>query len=247
MATAIAAQEPTWEPGAKHGYHGVTFGWLVGEIVRRVSGRTVGEFLRDKVTGPLGVDYFIGTPPSEHHRVAPLLAPPPPPPGEKAKPSFLSILDRSSLAARMYAPVLPPIAPWPNTPEFRAAEIPVTNGIGTARALAVIFGELACQGGRLVRPETAVTMAGEQVAGPDAVLGIEVRRALGFELPAPWAADGRPPYAFGHSGAGGSIAFADPEAGLGFAFVMNQIWGGGVEHRDPRAAALIRASYASLT
>ena len=245
MRDAIAAQEPLWAPGERHGYHGVTFGWLVGEVIRRAGGTTVGGFLRREVTGPMELDYFIGTPRSEHRRIAPLLAPAPPPPGAKAT-SFLDTLDPGSLAARMYAPVLPPIAPPPNTPEFWSAEIPVTNGIGTARALAVIFGELARDGGTLLAAETVEAARAEQVAGPDAVVGVDVRRALGFELPAAWADDGRPPHAFGHSGAGGSIAFADTEARVGFAYVMNQIWGGGLERRDPRAPALIRATYASL-
>jgi CubicO group peptidase (beta-lactamase class C family) len=239
---AITVQPPEWAPGERHGYHGLTFGWLVGEVVRRVTGTTVGDFLQQEVSGPLGIDYFIGTPAYEHGRVAPLLAPPP---GERAT-SFMSTLDPSSLAARMYAPVLPPIAPNPNSAEFRSAEIPVTNGIGTARALAVIYGELARGGGRLVRAGTVDAARAEQFDGTDAVLGIEVRRSLGYELTPHGASDGRPAHAFGHPGAGGSIAFADIEAGLGFAYVMNQIWGGGVERRDPRAASLIRATYDSL-
>jgi CubicO group peptidase (beta-lactamase class C family) len=242
---AIAVQQPEWEPGARHGYHGLTFGWLLGEVIRRATGTTVGQFLQQEVSGPLGVDYFIGTPASEHARVAPLLAPPPPPPGERAT-SFMSTLDPTSLAARMYAPVLPPIAPNPNSPEFRSAEIPVTNGIGTARALATIYGELARGGGRLVQATTVEAARSEQFDGTDAVLGIPARRALGYELTPHDATDGRPAHAFGHPGAGGSIAFADVDAGIGFAYVMNQIWGGGMERRDPRAASLIRATYESL-
>lgn len=111
MADAIAIQEPEWEPGEKHGYHGVTFGWLAGEVIRRVSGHTVGTFLAEEITGPLGVDYFIGTPPSEHHRIAPLVAAPPRLDGQPPPASFVSSLDPDSLAARMFRPMFPPICP----------------------------------------------------------------------------------------------------------------------------------------
>ena len=106
--------------------------------------------------------------------------------------------------------MFPPVCPSWNSPEFRAAEIPVANGIGTARALATIYGELAMDGGRLVSHDTAASLRVEHVSGTDAVLGIDVRRSLGFELPSADASDGRPPDTFGHPGASGFLAFADP-------------------------------------
>ncbi len=245
MADAVARQEPEWEPGARHGYHGVTFGWLVGELVRRVSGRSIGRFLRDEVTGPLGVDYFIGTPESAHRRIAPLVAPPPRADGQPIPTPLVAALDPDSLAARMFRPMFPPISPGWNSAEFRSAEIPVANGIGTARALAGIYGELARDGGRLVAPATAAEMAVERVNGTDAVLGIEVRRSLGFELPPDACTDGRPACAFGHPGASGFLAFADPQARVGFAYVKNAGWNGEPGH-DTRATSLITALYASL-
>jgi CubicO group peptidase (beta-lactamase class C family) len=223
----------------------VTFGWLVGEIVRRVSGRTIGRFLRDEITGPLDVDYFIGTPASEHARIAPLVAAPSRADGQPIPTPFVAALDPESLAARMFRPMFPPICPGWNSAEFRCAEIPVTNGIGTARALATIYGELARDGGRLVSAATAAEMAVERVHGTDVVLEIDVRRSLGFELPPVACADGRPADAFGHPGASGFLAFADPHARIGFAYVKNAGWNGEPGH-DARATSLIAALYASL-
>jgi CubicO group peptidase (beta-lactamase class C family) len=145
----------------------------------------------------------------------------------------------------MFAPMFPPVCPSWNSPEFRAAEIPVANGIGTARALATIYGELAMDGGRLVSRDTAAALRVEHVAGADAVLGIDVRRSLGFELPAVDALDGRPPDAFGHPGASGFLAFADPHAHLGFAYVKNAGWNG-EPGTDTRATSLVEALYECL-
>jgi CubicO group peptidase (beta-lactamase class C family) len=243
MAAAVALQEQIWAPGERHGYHGVTFGWLVGQVVRHVTGRSLGQFLADEICGPLGVDYFIGTPPSEHHRIAPLVAAPTTLSAGEDEPALSN--KPSPLAVRMYAPVFPPVSPPWNSPEFWTAEIPVTNGIGTARALATIYGELAHDGGRLVSAAAVPRMATERVAGVDAVLDVEVRRTLGFELPPPWADDGRPDHTFGHPGASGFLAFADPVAHLGFAYVKNAAWAGHPS-RDPRAASLAKALYSSL-
>ncbi len=246
MAAAVAAQEPEWAPGEKHGYHGVTFGWLVGELVRRTTGKSIGRFLQDEICGPLAADYFIGTPVSEHHRIAPLVAAPPRRDGQPIPPAFVSQLDPQSLAARMYRPMFPPVSPSWNSPEFRCAEIPVTNGIGTARAMATIYGVLAAGGGPLLSSDAAGRLGVVEADGPDAVLGIGVRRSLGFELPPLDSADGRPPDAFGHPGASGFLAFGDPGAGLGFAYVKNAGWNG-IPGQDTRATSLIAAMYRSLS
>jgi CubicO group peptidase (beta-lactamase class C family) len=245
IADGVAIQEPLWEPGQGYGYHGVTFGWLVGEVVRRTTGRSIGQFLAEEVAGPLEADFFIGTPEREHHRIAPLVAAPPRLDGQPIPEHPIATLDPDSLAARMFAPLFPPICPSWNSPEFRSAEVPVANGIGTARAFASIYGELAADGGSLLSAATAASLAIEQVSATDEVLGIEVRRSLGFELPAPDSDDGRPPNAFGHPGAGGVLAFADPEARLGFAYVKNAGWNG-EPGQDDRATSLVRAVYSSL-
>lgn len=241
MADAVAAQEPLWDPGAKNGYHGVTFGWLIGEVLRRVTGTTIGEFVRSDVASHVGGDYFIGTPKSEHHRIAPMVASPraqqagPPAPKPRGQ----------ELAARMFAPVYPPVSPPWNSPEFWSAEIPVTNGICTARALACIYGHLAQGGGPFVSAPAVRRMSTDVYDGADEVLGIPVRRTLGLELPPVWADDGRPPHAFGHPGAGGFLAFADAEAGVGFAYVKNA--GPATPGApDGRAGTLVKALYTCL-
>jgi CubicO group peptidase (beta-lactamase class C family) len=244
IAAAVAIQDPIWEPGERHGYHGVTFGWLIGQVVRSVTGHGIGQFVQDEFAGPLGVDYFIGTPAREHHRIAPLVAPPPPR-TVPARPVAPTPIAPDSLAARMYAPVFPPISPPWNSPEFWSAEIPVTNGVCTARGLATIYGNLANNDGSLVSRAAVHEMGIERVAGVDAVLGIEVRRTLGFELPPSWSDDGRPGHAFGHPGASGFLGFADPVARVGFAYVKNAGWGG-EPGRDPRAGAMIKAFYDCL-
>ena len=243
MAEAVAIQEPLWEPGERHGYHGVTFGWLVGQIVRSVTGDLIGPFLRDEVAGPLGAACFIGTPVSEHHRIAPLVVAPKSPDGIE-RPS-LPQPDPASLMARMFAPVFPPISPQWNSAEFWSADIPVTNCICTARGLAQVYGELGAGGGSLVSRSTVDEMGIERVAGVDAVLEVDVRRALGFELRPSYAHDARPDTAFGHPGASGFLGFADPAAGIGFAYVKNAGWGG-KPGTDTRAGRLIDALYGSL-
>jgi CubicO group peptidase (beta-lactamase class C family) len=246
IAQATEAQAPLWEPGERHGYHGVTFGWLTGEPVRRLSGVTLSEFFQDHVAGPLGADCLIGTPASAHQRVAELVSGLPahrevaPLPEAAADPGAAP-----SLTQRMYAPVLPPLAPSMNDPTFRSAVIPVTGATGTAAAFAAIYGEIALGGGRLLSAEAVDRMGAVEVEGMDAVLGIPVRRGLGFEFTPSWADDGRPEHCFGHPGAGGVVTFADTAAGIGFAYLNNAAWGG-APGKDLRAARLTQALYASL-
>jgi CubicO group peptidase (beta-lactamase class C family) len=241
MAQAVAAQEPLWEPGEKVGYHGVTFGWLVGEVVRRVSGMTIGTFVQREIAPLAGGDYFIGTPSTEHHRIAPMVASP----AARATAGTPAPANAHDLAARMMAPVFPPISPPWNSPEFWSAEVPVANGICTARALATIYGTLAQGGGALVGAHAVRAMAEPVFDGIDEVQGLPVRRTLGFELAPPWEQAGRPDGAFGHPGAGGFVAFADPDAGVGFAYVKNA--GSPTPGQpDPRGPRLVRALYDTL-
>jgi len=243
MARAVAAQEPLWEPGEKVGYHGVTFGWLIGEVVRRVTGTSIGTFVQHEIARVVGGDYFIGTPPSQHHRIAPMFRSPvtkasSPTPAAAEPPA-------ESMSTRMMAPMYPPISPPWNSPEFWSAEIPVANGICTARALATIYGVLAQGGGPLVSSESVASMGAAVYEGLDEVQEIPVRRTLGFELAPPWEDAGRPDTAFGHPGAGGFVAFADPAAGVGFAYVKNA--GSPTPGQpDPRGPRLVRALYDSM-
>ena len=234
---ALEAQVPLWEPGTAHGYHVGTYGWLAGELIRRVSGQSLGSFVADRITRPLGAEFWIGLPDALHDRLAPLI-PAPPPTGPPDV--FTSrLLDRSSLLHRAF--VNPMILPGTfNDPAFLRAEIPAANGTGTARGLSRIYA--ACigkiDGVRLLEPGTLEQATVVRSAGEDLVLGYETAYATGFQLPFPFrpmAGKG----SFGHYGMGGSVAFAQPETGVAFAYVMNQMQpSGGI---DPRPQALVEA------
>jgi CubicO group peptidase (beta-lactamase class C family) len=243
MTAALAAEEPWWDPGSRHGYHVNTFGFLVGELVRRASGRSFAEFFRQEIAGPLGMDMCFGTAPAEDRRTADYVF-------DFAADAPDGALDdaRRFLLQRVYAN--PPGLSGDgtvNTRAWRAAEIPSTNGHATARALARFYTALACpdalDGIRLLRAETLAEAIAEASAGPDAVLGRPSRFGLGFQLTQPERPLGPNPRSFGHFGAGGSLGFADPDARLAFGYVMNRA---GPRWQNPRNRAFIDAVYASL-
>lgn len=252
----LADQAPLWEPGTAHGYHALTYGWLVGEVVRRVSGRSVGRFFTEEVAGPLGLEFWIGLPPEHQQRVSRLVALPwatvldmdidtidlshlP----EIVQQIARSYLDPESITNRALHITKPPLE-W-NDPEVHAAEIPAASGIADARSLARMYA--ACVGEvdgiRLLSPGTVTTAIEEQSSGRDNVLLVPTRFGLGFFLPSPFATMGGP-RSFGHAGAGGSLGFADPDSEIGFGYVMNKMQqnlGG-----DPRTLTLIDAVEKSL-
>ena len=248
MASALAAQEPWWEPGTKHGYHALTFGWLVGEVIRRITGKTPGVYLRDEVAGPLKLDLHIGLDAKHDARVSNLIPSPPPAPGE---PNLFADIakDPESMTAKAF--MNPPVLSKPgvaNSRAWRGAEIPAANGHGTALSLARIYGALA-HGGDLdgvhVMSKDAIARCSiEQSIGSDAVLVLSTRFSLGFMMSQPGASLGPNPKSFGHPGAGGSLGYADPEAKIGFGYAMNRMQASLLI--DPRATALIDAVYASL-
>ena len=244
---ALAAEAPFWEPGAKHGYHALTFGHLVGEVVRRVDGRSLGRYFREELADPLGLDFHISLAPEHDARVAEILPAPPGPPGT-LDPFAAARRDPQSLVGRVFAnPTLGPSDV--NTRAWRAAEVPAANGHGTARGLARIYGALATDGvldGIPVLGREQIARANtEQAAGLDAVLApLHSRFGLGFMMTQPMIPFGPNARSFGHPGAGGSIAFADPDARLGFAYTMNQMQTG--LGGDARGFALIAALYAAL-
>jgi CubicO group peptidase (beta-lactamase class C family) len=234
---ALEAQPPLWKPGSTHGYHVGTYGWLAGEVIRRVTGMSVGRFVSERITTPLGAELWIGLPQSLNQRVAPLI--PPAPPAGRPDVFTARLMDPTTLLHRAF--VNPMLLPQTlNEPAFWVAEIPAANGIGTARALSRIYA--ACigevDGVRLLRPDTLQRALEVQSAGEDLVLGYETRYGTGFQLAFPFrpmAGDG----SFGHYGMGGSVGFAHPELGFSFAYVMNQMLpSGGI---DPRPAALVEA------
>ena len=244
MTAALAGQEPWWPPGTGHGYHVNTFGFLAGEVIRRVTGTTVGELLRDEIAGPLGADVHIGLPVSEHERVATFIWPGPPP-AEHEPPG----LDSAQLMEHnaYYNPGGLSGAGVINSRAWRAAEVPSANAHGTARGVARVYAALAAGGsldGVTIVGGTALAAAAtEQVYGPDLVLHRPSRFGLGFQLTHPERPLGPGQAAFGHFGAGGSLGFCDPDSGLAFGYVMNQM---GPRWQNPRTRALIDAVYQCL-
>ncbi|MBX3027156.1 beta-lactamase family protein [bacterium] len=241
VVRAIAAQAPNWPPGSGHGYHARTFGWILGEVIRRVTGRSPGRFIAEAISGPLGLEFWIGLPAPLMARRARLRPP------AAGLPSLSEMLGADSLTARvMNGPsgLFGYDEMW-NRAEILAAEMPSSNGVGTARALArfyaALIGEL--EGRRLLRPETVARATEVQSQGADLVLMLSSCFGLGFMLQPTIAPDGGR-RCFGHAGAGGSTAFADPEAGLAFGYVTSQLQFDLAG--DPRSRALVRAVYASL-
>ncbi|MER5643617.1 serine hydrolase domain-containing protein [Streptosporangium sp. NPDC002524] len=247
MVTALAAQRPFWEPGTEHGYHAHTYGWLVGEVVRRVTGRGIGTFLAEEIAAPLGLDLWIGLPESELPRVSRIVAAPvdldalaridldslPEPVREVMR----AYADPTSLTVRAMSVVTPMLNH--DDPAEQVAEMPSSNGVCTARALARFYAALIGEvdGHRVLEPGTLAAATAEQAAGVDRVLRVPVRIGTGFGLPTPdafWYS----PTAFGFPGYGGSLGFADPETGLAFGYVMNHIQEG---VPDRRAADLLDA------
>jgi CubicO group peptidase (beta-lactamase class C family) len=247
MTTALAEQKPWWEPGTKHGYHAVTYGWLVGEVVRRITGKSLGTYFRDEVAGPLGADFHIGLGPEHDARVADLIPPPPPTPDQT---DLLSLImnEPESMLAKTFTNPLVQIHEV-NSRAWRGAEIPAANGHTNAHALARVYGALACggvaAGVRVLSPAVIELGYTEQSDGMDEVLPLHTRIGLGFFLSTPTEKLGPNPRSFGHGGMGGSLGFADPDTGLGFGYVMNEMHSG-LWLIDPRPAALIEAVYECL-
>ena len=248
MTAALAAEEPWWQPGTRHGYHALTLGYLLGEIVRRVTGKTIGAYCREEIAGPLGLDFHIGLGAENDERCAELIAAPPPPPDQ---PNPLAANDDPE-SITMKAINNPPGAlrvSTVNSRLWRGAEIPAANGHTNARAIARFYSALACggelEGVRVMSPAQVQRCYEEQSYGPDAVMyGLPSRFGLGYRLSHPAARYGPNPHTFGHTGAGGSLGIADPDARISFGYTMNQM--GSHIFVDPRVAALLDALYASL-
>jgi CubicO group peptidase (beta-lactamase class C family) len=241
IVTAIAAQAPIWEPGTQHGYHMRTFGWIVGEIVRRIDGRTIGAFWRDEIADALGLDFWIGLPAEIEPRVARLVPP------KQDLGALLQEFGPDLLLTQVFSSpggLFGYDAMW-NTRALHACELPSSNGIGDARSLARMYA--SCIGevdGVLTLADSTVAAATvEQASGKDAVLMAESCFGLGFMLGKSFGAANRSS-AFGHAGAGGSLAFADPQTALGFGYVMNDLRFDA--KGDPRSEELVKAVYRSL-
>lgn len=242
----LAATEPWWEPGTRSGYHAISYGFLVGEVVRRITGLLPGEFLRREITGPLGIDFTVGFPEKDAERVAELVQPKD---VSRAQAALFALMEPVAIASLLNPGTGTAAA---NTPEWRAAEIPAANGHGTARAVAALYGILAGRGtldGRRILSEEAAERVREgQGSCRDLVLGAgfahETELGLGLWLSGANGSYGPNPRAVGHDGAGGSCGLADPEAGIALGYVMNRM--GPNIADDPRKMALVDAVYGAL-
>jgi CubicO group peptidase (beta-lactamase class C family) len=235
MVARIARETPFWEPGTAHGYHGLTYGWLVGELVRRITGQSIGEFFRREVAEPAGVDFWIGLPESEHERYAPALPTAPPGPDEPvSRYLMVAMTQPESMQALMMMNTGGYLTPegW-NSPDALSAELPAVGGVGSARGLATMYRAIGHDRriGRVsFEPEDLMRMSSVQSANDeDLMLFTPGRWALGFnkssttpEGVVPAARVVLSEDAFGHVGMGGSIGFTDPGADMSFAYVMNQ-------------------------
>ena len=242
ITEALAAQEPWWEPGAGHGYHVNTQGFLIGEVVRRITGKTFGTYLRESITGPAGIDFVVGFGPELDPRCADMLPPRPSPEAEEFQRQMrLDLKDLSGEALMRLSAYRNPYefsgTGVVNTRAWRAAEVPSTNGHGNARAVARIYSALAGDGEldglRVLSPEIIARASEQQVYGDDIMLQRPTRFGLGFQLTMAERRLGPNPRAFGHFGAGGSLGFADPDARVAFGYAMNQ-GRGGWQHKHVR-------------
>lgn len=260
VTAALAGSAPLWEPGTGYGYHALTYGWLVGEIIRRVAGSDIGSFVQDEISGPLGLDLWIGLPDEQQSRVAPLVQAGPggTPDGatgvstEEAAgpaeptPSLLELLDGllgegnilgRALAAPGGAFTDPGV--W-NEPRIRAAQIPAANGVTNAASLARMYAATVSEvdGVRLLDPAALDRAIEPQVSGSGIVPFLDIPFALGFMTHGPMShlLAGR---SFGHYGAGGSLGFADPDRRIAGAYVMSKMHLGVTG--DPRSYGLLKA------
>ena len=252
MLRALERQTPFWQPGTRVGYHALTYGFLAGEVVRRVTGQSLGQVFRDRIATPLGLDFHIGLPEAVEARVAPIQLWRPGP-DDKPTAFLLAAREAGSIPNLFVFNSGDWGAKGVNTRAGRAAEIGAANGVGHARALARMFGALATGGAELglSADDIAGFSRASSATGRDATLQMPTRFGPGFML----GMDNRHPArggeslifgrnAFGHVGAGGSVGFADPEVELSFAYTMNRQGAGLL--LNPRGQSLIDATYRAL-
>ena len=240
MAEKLAGMTPIWEPGTASGYHSMTFGWLTSELILRVTGKSLGTFFREEVGDRHEIDFFIGLPESEDHRVAELV------PfdivrNENSEQQQVELTDAQK-SQRNSAGTLN----IQNTKEWRQAEIPSANGQGNAGGLAKLYSLIVPEDNnlKLLKDDTVNQMTTMQIEGRDLVLAVQVRWGVGFILNKHKIIYGPIEGAFGHSGYGGSCAFGDPENKIGVSYVMNRMLDN--FNADGRSIELINATYDCL-
>ena len=243
ITAMLARQAPWWEPGTASGYHSLTFGYLLGEVVRRTTGKTLGTFFKEEVAGPLGADFHIGLAAEDDGRVGELIPPVMPKPGDAG---YVDPANMSEIARKMGNPVMQ--VEETRKRAWRGAEIPAANGHGNARSVARVVAALACggtlDGVRLLGMETIEKAIEEQISGTDLVMQMPIRYGLGFGLNGPLWPMGPNPRTFFWGGWGGSTVVIDLDARVSHSYVMNLMHVGLTG--DPRSARLMNALYASL-
>jgi CubicO group peptidase (beta-lactamase class C family) len=231
----LARQEPWWEPGSASGYHALTQGFLVGEVVRRISGQSLGTFFTKEVAGPLGADFHIGVDPAHDGRVSRVI----PPTGSLSDAG----LEPGSIAMRTLAnPPLEGSAAWPEG--WRRAEIPAANGHGNARSVARVQSAVSSGYGGLLSDAGRERIFEEQCKGVDLVLGVPLRLGVGYGLNSPDTPIGPNPRTCFWGGWGGSAVVNDLDTGMTVAYVMNRMGDGTLG--DTRAFSILAAAYAAL-
>jgi CubicO group peptidase (beta-lactamase class C family) len=235
MAAALAALEPLWEPGTAHGYHPLSWGYLIGEVVQRIAGRSLGSILREDITGPAGIDFQIGTPEQDHSRIAEIMRP-------RALPDLGEINEATRAAF---------LTKWASADRggaiWREIEIPSANGIGTSKAVAELYGIYAnggqLNGKQIISERSFEALTQSRVKGQDLVLPFETEFAAGV-MRNNLGVYGPNPDTLCHSGWGGSLALGDPDRHLSAAYVMNRQ--SNSLQGDPRATRLVQALYGCL-
>jgi CubicO group peptidase (beta-lactamase class C family) len=240
MTSLLAAQAPLWEPGTQSGYHAITQGYLVGEVIRRIDGRSVGRFFADEVAGPLGADFAIGLPDAEHGRVANVVPPPP-------LDELIAAADPTSLPIRTLTnPMLSAEQSW--EPAWRRAEIPAAGGHGNARSVARVQSVLShggeIDGVRLLSAGACEAPLEQQTDGTDLVLGVPLRFGLGYGLMSPQVPLSPNPRSYFWGGWGGSIVLNDLDARMTVAYVMNRMGEGTLG--DTRGVSILFAAYGAI-
>lgn len=245
MTTALAAQAPWWEPGTAHGYHGVTYGHLIGEVLRRATGRTCGELIRDELAEPLDIELWMPLPRELDAGTADLIV------DMSQDGTFFDGWDlKTSLGPRSFGN--PPDSNDPNhcmTDQWRRAEIPAANLHANARALDRLYGVLAA-GGKVPQLALASTELVDEfgrchVSGADMVMELPTAFGLGFEYTIPEWRFGPGARTYGHNGSGGSLGIVDPDAEVSFGYAMNRLWWG-PDRTDPRWTPMFDALYGAL-
>ena len=237
MATELAQMEPLWKPGTASGYHSLTYGWLASELIIRLTGKTLGTYFKDEIAIPNEIDFHIGLPESEEHRVAEMV--PFPKQENQNKEMDLNV-------AKKFSDKGPNLLKHQNSREWRQAEIASANGQGCASGIAKLYSLVVTEdlSKKILKNSTIQTMSEERIAGRDLVLGVVTRWGAGFVMNMHKIIYGPIEGSFGHSGWGGSCGFGDPVNNLGMSYVMNKMANNLAA--DGRSIELINKTYECL-